>query len=77
MVPVQHPREVRAAGFRHEDATGVMAQRLVYGAASQVRDRLQAMANEVSADELMVMTLAHQLEPRLQSYRLLAEAFAS
>lgn len=75
VVPVQHPRDVRATGFRAEDAGGTMARLLVYGTAAHVRSRLEALAAQVDADELMVMTLAHQLEPRLQSYRLLAEAF--
>jgi luciferase family oxidoreductase group 1 len=73
--PVFTPDEVKATGFRLEDANGTMAQLLVFGTPDQVRARLEALAAQTNADELMVMTLSHAAEPRLRSYELLARAF--
>jgi alkanesulfonate monooxygenase SsuD/methylene tetrahydromethanopterin reductase-like flavin-dependent oxidoreductase (luciferase family) len=47
----------------------------MYGTPDQMRGRLEALAAEAQADELMVMTLSHAAEPRLRSYKLLARAF--
>ena len=73
--PVLTPDEVHATGFRLEDANGTMARLLVYGTPDQVRARLEALAAQTTADELMIMTLSHAAEPRLRSYELLARAF--
>jgi len=73
--PVHTPDEVRATGFRIEDASGTMAKLLVYGTPDQVRAHLEAIAAQAHADEVMVMTLCHAAEPRLRSYELLARAF--
>lgn len=74
--PAYTPHQVLATGFRPErDARGAMAQLLYAGTPDGVRARLQALATLSRADELMVMTLAHALEPRLRSYELLAQAF--
>ena len=73
--PVLTPDEVRDTGFRLEHASGTMAKLLVYGTPEQVRARLEALAAQTQADELMVMTLSHAAEPRLRSYELLARAF--
>lgn len=73
--PVMTPAEVRETGFSLDQARGTMARLLVYGTPDQVRGRLEALAAEAQADELMVMTLSHASEPRLRSYELLARAF--
>lgn len=73
--PVLTPEEVRATGFRLDHASGTMAKLLVFGTADQVRARLESLAAQAGADELMLMTLSHAAEPRLRSYELIARAF--
>ncbi len=46
------------------------------GDPQQVRARLTAIAEELTADEVIVLTITHDFEARLRSYRLVAEAFA-
>ncbi len=76
--PVPTPAEVRASGFRPErDGRGAMGRLLVAGTPAAVRGRLEELAEEAGADELMVMTLTHAQAPRLRSYELLAAAFAA
>jgi len=48
---------------------------LVVGAPDRVRGRLQGLAEEYGADELMVVTVCHDPQVRLRSYQLLADAF--
>jgi alkanesulfonate monooxygenase SsuD/methylene tetrahydromethanopterin reductase-like flavin-dependent oxidoreductase (luciferase family) len=69
------PAEVRETGFSLGQASGTMARLLVYGTPDDLRARLEALAVEAQADELIVMTLSHAPEPRLRSYELLAQAF--
>ncbi len=73
--PVMTPAAVRETGFSLDQARGTMAKLLMYGTPDQLRGRLEALAVEAQADELMVMTLSHAAEPRLRSYQLLARAF--
>lgn len=47
----------------------------VRGTPEQVRDELTRMAEELHVDEVMAVTVVHDPEARLQSYRLLAQAF--
>ncbi|MFJ2145277.1 LLM class flavin-dependent oxidoreductase [Glutamicibacter sp. NPDC087831] len=51
------------------------SQALIVGTPDQVRDRLLALAEEHSADELMLNTLVCDPADRLDAYRLLAESF--
>ncbi|MAT51395.1 MAG: LLM class flavin-dependent oxidoreductase [Porticoccaceae bacterium] len=44
------------------------------GTPEQVRARLEDLAEQFEADELMTVTITYDFEDRLQSYRLLAEA---
>lgn len=46
----------------------------VVGDPDGVRDRLEAVLADTGADELMVLTLIHDVDERLRSYELLAEA---
>ena len=48
-------------------------RRTVAGAPEQVRDRLRALAAEYGVDELVVVTITHDVKARLRSYELLAE----
>ncbi len=45
------------------------------GDPQQVRARLEAIAEELTADEVIVLTITHDFDARLRSYRLVAEAF--
>lgn len=73
---VHTPSEVRATGFDPAvHGTGTMARLLHFGTPTAVRERLETLARQSQADELMVMTLSHDPEARLRSYVLLAEAF--
>lgn len=49
--------------------------RMVIGAPSTVRDRLDQMLSDTGADELMAMTNVHSFDDRARSQELLAEAF--
>ena len=45
------------------------------GDPQQVRARLEAIAEELTADEVIVLTITHDFAARLRSYRLVAEVF--
>lgn len=45
------------------------------GTALQVREKLQQLADQFGADEIMTVTITHDFEARKHSYRLLADAF--
>ena len=49
--------------------------RSIFGTPPQVKTRLEAIAREYGVDELMILTITHDLAARLRSYELLAEAF--
>ena len=49
--------------------------RIVIGEAGDVRDRLIDMASVLGAEEVMIVTITHDHQARLNSYRLLASAF--
>ena len=49
--------------------------RIVIGQADDVRDRLIDMASVLGAEEVMIVTITHDHEARLNSYWLLARAF--
>jgi luciferase family oxidoreductase group 1 len=50
-------------------------RRTVTGTPEQVRERLEALAAEYEADELIVVTITHDPKARRRSYELLARAF--
>lgn len=52
-------------------------RRVVSGSAQTVRTRIEALAHEYGADEVMVLTIAPSYDLRQRSYELLAEAFAT
>lgn len=49
--------------------------RYAVGNPASVRDQLEQIAREVHVDELMIVTIVHDHQARLRSYRLLAESF--
>jgi len=61
--------ERELAILRHAQA------RTVAGAPEQVRERLEALAAEYQADELIIVTIAHDPKARRRSYELLARVF--
>ncbi|MEI7024232.1 LLM class flavin-dependent oxidoreductase [Paenibacillus sp. y28] len=50
-------------------------QRRIIGTPEQVKSKLLAMQKQYGIDEFMIVTMTHDFEARLRSYRLLAEAF--
>lgn len=74
--PLPSPAEARAAGWSHDaPPRGPMADLLIAGTPAHVRERIEAVAHEAGADEVMVMTIVHDPAARLRSYDLLAGAF--
>ena len=76
--PLPTPEEAAAYRFSAQEEQLVEASRrmLVWGTPQEVRERLLGLARELQADELMVTSHIASHEDRLESYRLLAEAFA-
>ncbi|MCB9750792.1 MAG: LLM class flavin-dependent oxidoreductase [Myxococcales bacterium] len=75
-VVVLSPEEVRAKGWiPSPDRVGPMGHLLLVGDPPRVRAAIERAAAEAGADEVMVMTLAHDPALRLRSYELLAAAF--
>jgi luciferase family oxidoreductase group 1 len=49
--------------------------RHAYGSPARVRDQLEAMAQALEVEELMIVTIMHDHRARMRSYELLARAF--
>jgi len=75
-VPTQEQAEQR--GFNAEERAHIQSQRarLVHGSAETCKEKLLSVAEKFSADELMVLTITGDYATRLESYELLARAFA-
>jgi alkanesulfonate monooxygenase SsuD/methylene tetrahydromethanopterin reductase-like flavin-dependent oxidoreductase (luciferase family) len=73
------PTLVEAFAHRYTDRERAYVQaqreRLVLGSPATVKATLEALAAQYSADELLVLTITGDYESRLESYRLLAQAF--
>ena len=50
-------------------------KRMVIGTPQQVKEQLLELAGAYGTDEIMAVTITHDFQDRLDSYRLLAEAF--
>mgnify|MGYP003347090155 CR=1 FL=1 len=76
---IQVPPVDTALSFLEEHAhlleTIVRRRRAIIGSPGVVRDRLEALAAEYGADEVMVVTITYEHVARRRSYELLAEAF--
>jgi luciferase family oxidoreductase group 1 len=74
-----YPSVAEASAYRYsaEERAQVEASRIrnVAGAPEQVKAKLDAIAAEHQADELVVLTITHDFAARLRSYELLAEAY--
>jgi luciferase family oxidoreductase group 1 len=76
--PFPTPEEALAYPYTPEERASVHARRalLVAGTPADVRARIEALAAEAGADEVMTTTMVHDPAARLRSYDLLADAFA-
>ncbi|AOH55099.1 luciferase [Peribacillus muralis] len=60
---------------KHEKEKGLLEmdhKRMIIGTPSQVKQRLLDIRDKYQADEIMIMTITHKLEDKLNSYRLVA-----
>ncbi len=75
--PFPSPDEALAYPYTPGERAAADARRrlVVVGTPDAARDRLDAMATEAGADELMLTTMTHDPVARLRSVRLVAEAF--
>lgn len=75
--PFPSPEEAAAYPYTPAERASVEGRlrNTVTGSPQTVRDRLEALAAETGADELMVTTVVHDHGDRVRSYELLAEAW--
>ena len=76
-VPTQAEAEKRSASYTDQERAHIRSQRarLVHGSADTCKAKLLAIAEQFSADELMVLTITGDYATRLESYERLAKAF--
>ncbi len=76
--PILSPEQIVAHPWTEPDRARAAQGRakMILGAPDGVRGRLQALAGDYGANELMIVTVCHDPRARLRSYELLAEAFA-
>lgn len=76
-VPTQAQAEERSRGYTDQERAHILQQRsrLVHGSPQSCKEKLLRIADQYSADELMVLTITGDYATRLASYELLAEAF--
>ena len=74
-VPAQAEAESRQYNEAERARIAHNRRRLVFGAPDTVKARLLELQAQFEADELMVITITGAYETRLESYRLLAQAF--
>jgi luciferase family oxidoreductase group 1 len=72
--PIPSPDEAAAYDYTPQDRAVIAGYRRlqVVGTPAQVRERLEALVADTSADEVMVTTVVYEHEARLRSYELLA-----
>lgn len=76
-IPVPNLEQAAAYAWSPGERHAVGGERrMALGTPVQVRDRLQSLANDHGADELMIVTIAPSAETRMRSYELVAGAFA-
>lgn len=76
-LPLPSPAEALAYPYNEAERAAVRQYRemMVVGTPAQVRARLEAMAAESGADELMIVSNVHDHAARLRGYELLAAEF--
>jgi luciferase family oxidoreductase group 1 len=77
--PVPTLEQALARTYTERELEHIASQRgrLVHGSPARCKDKLLALAEQYLADELMIITITGSYETRLESYELLAEAFAT
>lgn len=77
--PIQVPPVDEAVAFLQANAhllpSIIQRRRAIVGSPTSVRERVEAVAEEYGADEVMIVTITHAHDARVRSYELLAEAF--
>jgi luciferase family oxidoreductase group 1 len=71
--PDQAPRAYSAAEQVSLDSLRANA---IVGNAQQVRDKLEALAERLEVDELVIITWTHEAQAQRRSYELLSQAFS-
>ena len=75
--PLMSPHEVTQRAFSEAERAQMDASRSasIYGTGDDVARRITALATDLGADEVAVLTTVHDPQARRRSYTLLAEAF--
>ena len=75
LIPVPPPE--KAQRFLEQDTGGARgtSRRGIVGTPDVVRERIEAVAADYGADEVIVLTITHDHAARRRSYELIAEAF--
>ncbi|MFO1329091.1 MAG: LLM class flavin-dependent oxidoreductase [Rubrivivax sp.] len=75
--PLQPPDQVAARGFTAEEQSFLepMRRKAFVGTAAQVAARIRQVASELSLDEIVINTWAHDPQVRRHSYALIAREF--
>ena len=74
LLPPDQAERAYSPSEQHE--AGVLREQALVGSASQVRDRLLALAGEMEVDEVVIVTWTWDPVAQRRSYELLADAFA-
>jgi len=76
--PVPTLEQALARSYTERELEYIRQQRarLVHGSPARCKERLLALADQYSAEELMIITITGSYETRLESYELLAEEFS-
>lgn len=76
--PLPSPEEARGREYSPAEQALIRQFRrlVIVGTPAQVREQIEAKAQECSADEVMIVTNMHSHAARLRSYELVAKAFA-
>jgi luciferase family oxidoreductase group 1 len=75
VVPTQAEAEKRSYSDQERAHIASQRARLVHGSAATCKAKLERIAEQFSADELMVLTITGDYATRLESYERLAQAF--
>jgi luciferase family oxidoreductase group 1 len=69
-------KEVEEYDWTEEDKLRIEKKLLsmIVGNQQEVKEKLKQLAHMYKADELMIVTITHEIEEKLNSYRLIAEA---
>ena len=76
-LPYAPPEEALAYPYSPQERAQIEANRAnrITGTPDTVRLKLEALARDLADDELVILTITYDFAARLNSYRMLAEAF--